>query len=92
MTPLYLTLLHQALDVELDAILPIIMLLLIVGITTTTFQAAFQLEDIALNLLPKTVVMILIAIFGGFGALGLFKTLVVTWIGHAGLLVHQSWS
>jgi flagellar biosynthesis protein FliQ len=90
--PLYLTLLHAALLAELEAVVPIIMLLLIVGVTTATFQAAFQLEDTALNLLPKTVVMILIAVFGGFGALGLFKTLVESWIGHAGLLVHQSWS
>jgi flagellar biosynthesis protein FliQ len=90
--PLYLTLLHAALAVETEAVLPIIMLLLIVGITTATFQAAFQLEDIALNLLPKTITMILIVIFGGFGALGLFKTLVVAWIDHASLLVHQPWS
>ncbi len=90
--PLYLTLLESALATELDAVLPIIMLLLVVGITTATFQATFQLEDTALNLLPKTVVMIVIAIFGGFGALGLFKTLVMAWIGHAGLLVHQTWS
>jgi flagellar biosynthesis protein FliQ len=90
--PLYLTLLHAALIAEVEAVVPIITLLLIVGLTTATFQAAFQLEDTALSLLPKTVVMILIAVFGGFGALSLFKTLVVTWIGHASLLVHQSWS
>jgi flagellar biosynthesis protein FliQ len=90
--PLYLTLLHSALAIEVQAVLPIIALLLIVGVTTATFQAAFQLEDTALNLLPKTIVMILIAVFGGFGALDLFKTLVMTWIGHANLLVHQPWS
>jgi flagellar biosynthesis protein FliQ len=90
--PLYLELLHAALAVEVEAVLPIIMLLLIVGVSTATFQAAFQLEDTALNLLPKTVTMILIAMFGGFGALGLFKTLVIAWIGHATMLVHQSWS
>ena len=90
--PLYLTLLEIALDNEIKAVLPIIMLLLIVGITTATFQAVFQLEDTALNLLPKTLVMILIAVFGGFGALNLFKTLVMAWVGHAGLLVHQTWS
>jgi flagellar biosynthesis protein FliQ len=90
--PLYLMLLQTALTVELDAVVPIIMLLLIVGVTTATFQAVFQLEDTALNLLPKTVTMIVIAVFGGFGALALFKTLVVTWIGHAALLVHQPWS
>ena len=90
--PLYVTLLHTALSIEVEAVLPIIMLLLIVGITTGTLQAIFQLEDTALNLLPKTVVMIFIAIFGGFGALGLFKTLVTAWIAHASMLVHQPWS
>lgn len=90
--PLYLRLLHTALAIEVEALLPIILLLLIVGITTATFQAAFQLEDTALNLLPKTVVMILVALFGGFGALGLFKALVAAWIGKATLLVHQPWS
>jgi flagellar biosynthesis protein FliQ len=90
--PLYLTLLREALSTEVEAVLPIIMLLLVVGITTATFQAAFQLEDTALNLLPKTAVMILVALFGGFGALDLFKTLVIAWISHASLLVHQPWS
>jgi flagellar biosynthesis protein FliQ len=90
--PLYLTLLRTALATETEAVMPIIMLLLIVGITTATVQAALQLEDTALNLLPKTVAMILIAVFGGFGALNLFKTLITAWIGHASLLVHQPWS
>ncbi|WP_419759375.1 flagellar biosynthetic protein FliQ [Acidisoma sp.] len=90
--PLYLKLLHAALATEVEAVLPIIMLLLIVGVTTATLQAIFQMEDTALNLLPKTVVMILIGIFGGFGALDLFKSLIVAWIGNVGLLVHQSWS
>ena len=90
--PLYLKLLHAALATELAAVLPIIMLLLIVGVTTATLQAIFQMEDTALNLLPKTVVMVLIAVFGGFGALDLFKSLVIAWIGNVGLLVHQSWS
>jgi flagellar biosynthesis protein FliQ len=90
--PLYLTLLQTALATEIEAALPIITLLLIVGIATATLQATFQLEDTALNLLPKTVAMIVIALFGGFGAFGLFKTLILAWIGHAGRLVHQSWS
>ncbi len=90
--PLYLTLLHKALTVEVEAVLPIILLLLIVGVATSTFQAAFQLEDTALNLLPKTVVMILIAMFGGFGALGLFKALIMAWVGHVTQLVYQQWS
>ena len=90
--PLYLTLLQTALFTAVTAVLPIIMLLLIVGIATATIQAAFQLEDTALNLLPKTVTMILIAVFGGFGAVGLFKALLVAWIGHANVLVHHPWS
>ena len=90
--PLYLKLLHAALATELEAVMPIIMLLLIVGVTTATLQAIFQMEDTALNLLPKTVVMVLIAVFGGFGALDLFKSLVIAWIGNVGLLVHQPWS
>jgi flagellar biosynthesis protein FliQ len=90
--PLYLNLLRTALTVEVAAVLPIIMLLLAIGITTATIQAAFQLEDTALNLLPKTIAMILIAVFGGFGAVDLFKTLAVAWISHATLFVHQPWS
>jgi flagellar biosynthesis protein FliQ len=90
--PLYLNLLRTALTDEVAAVLPIILLLLAVGVTTATIQAAFQLEDTALNLLPKTIAMILIAIFGGFGAVDLIRTLVVAWISHATLLVHQPWS
>ena len=90
--PLYLTLLYRALTVEVEAVLPIILLLLIVGVATSTSQAAFQLEDTALNLLPKTVVMILIAMFGGFGALGLFKALIMVWMGRVTELVYQQWS
>ena len=62
--PPYLTLLQTALATEIEAALPIITLLLIVGIATATLQATFQLEDTALNLLPKTVAMIVIALFG----------------------------
>jgi flagellar biosynthesis protein FliQ len=90
--PVYLMLLQSALTTDLEAVLPIIVLLLLVGITTATIQAACQLEDIALNLLPKTVVMILGALFGGFGAVPLFKTLIMAWISHAGSIVHRTWS
>ncbi len=90
--PLYLSLLRTALTTEVAAVLPIIMLLLAIGITTATFQAAFQLEDTALNLVPKTIAMIVIAIFGGFGAVDLLRTFAMGWISHATLLVHQPWS
>jgi flagellar biosynthetic protein FliQ len=90
--PLYITLLHHAMDAELQAVLPIVALLLIVGTVTATLQAAFQLEDTALSLLPKTIAMIIIAIFGGFGALTVLETLAMDWISHAGMLVHRPWS
>jgi flagellar biosynthesis protein FliQ len=90
--PLYIMLLHQALMTELRAVWPIVLLLLVVGTATATLQAAFQLEDTALSLLPKTITMIVIAVLGGFGALALLKSLAVAWIGHAGMLVHQPWS
>jgi flagellar biosynthetic protein FliQ len=90
--PLSVTLLHQAMIAELHALLPIVALLLIVGTVTATLQAAFQLEDTALSLLPKTIAMIIIAIFGGFGALTEFETLAMGWIRHAGMLVHRPWS
>lgn len=90
--PLYIRLLRSALTVELQALSPIILLLLLVGVVTATFQAVVQMEDTALSLLPKTVAMIAIAMLGGFGALDLFGTLAVDWIGHAAALVHQPWS
>jgi flagellar biosynthesis protein FliQ len=90
--PLYLTLLHAAFATELRAVLPIVTLLLIVGTVTATLQAAFQLEDTALSLLPKTIAMIIIAVFGGFGLFGVFKALALAWITQATLLVHQPWS
>ncbi len=90
--PLYIMLLHHAFMTELRAVWPIILLLLAIGTATATLQAAFQLEDTALSLLPKTIAMIVIALLGGFGALDLFKSLAMAWIGHAGMLVHQPWS
>ncbi|MBW4024773.1 MAG: hypothetical protein HIU92_16885 [Proteobacteria bacterium] len=90
--PLYVSLLRTALTVELDAILPIILLLLAVGVATATVQAIVQMEDTALSLLPKTIAMVVIALAGGFGALSLFESLAAAWIGHAALLVRQSWS
>lgn len=90
--PLYIRLLHEALATELNAILPIVIVLLAIGVLTATFQAAFQLEDTALSLLPKTIAMIVIALMGGFGALRTIQLLAGSWITHTGMLIHQSWS
>jgi len=90
--PLYLLLLHAALTTELDAVLPIIALLLLVGLATAILQAAFQIEDATFSLLPKTLAMIGVTLFGGFGMLHAFAALATLWISHAGSLVHQSWS
>jgi flagellar biosynthesis protein FliQ len=90
--PLYVKLAHDALAAEFMGIAPIIAILLTVGIVTAIIQAVFQIEDAAFGLLPKTIAMIAIAVFGGFGALQVFENLATFWISHAGLIVHQSWS
>ena len=90
--PLYAKLLHDAMMAELSAITPIILLLLAIGFATAIIQSALQIEDTAFSLLPKTIAMIGIAMFGGFGALHIFTAFALSWIGHAGSLVHQSWS
>jgi len=90
--PLYIKLAHQAMTIEFLGIAPIIAILLIVGTATAIFQATFQIEDAAFGLLPKTIAMIAIALFGGFGALQTFEHLAIFWISHAGLIIHQSWS
>ncbi len=90
--PFYVKLADQALATEFMAIAPIIAILLTVGIVTAMIQAMFQIEDAAFSLLPKTIAMIAIAVFGGFGALQAFESLATLWISHAGLIVHQSWS
>lgn len=89
--PLYLRLLHDAFTTELDAMLPVIGLLLAVGVVTSFIQAAFQIEDATFSLLPKTAVMILVAMFGGFGAVYLFEHFAVEFISHAPGLVRQDW-
>jgi len=90
--PLYLKLLHMALATELDAISPIIGVLLIIGLATAIFQSAFQIEDATFSLLPKTIAMIAIGLSGGFGALGAFEHLAVLFISKAPMLAHQPWS
>ncbi len=89
--PLYLKLLHAGFAVELAAITPIIALILVVGLITAIIQAALQIEDATFALLPKTIAMIVLALFGGFGALGLFTHFTADMIMRAPLLVHQSW-
>jgi len=90
--PLYIKLLHEALATELAAITPIVLILLAVGLATAIVQSLFQIEDTAFSLLPKTIAMIAIALFGGFGALHLFEALAIFQIDHATLLIRQPWS
>lgn len=89
--PLYLWLFAEALSTMLSAITPIILLLLLVAIVIATIQASLQLEDMALSLLPRTVLVIVIMLMGGFGAFGTMRHLAAFWIGTAGYLVHRAW-
>jgi flagellar biosynthetic protein FliQ len=90
--PFYLKLLYLAFSAELQAVTPIIVILLIVGLVTAIFQSALQIEDATFSLLPKTFAMIAIGLFGGFGALQVFEALATNFISHAAVWVHQSWS
>ncbi|MDE8345376.1 MAG: flagellar biosynthetic protein FliQ [Acidocella sp.] len=90
--PLYVIWLHMALVTELAAITPIIAFLLIIGVVTAIIQSALQIEDATFSLLPKTIAMIAIGLFGGFGAMKGISQFAVMFIAHAAILVHQSWS
>jgi flagellar biosynthesis protein FliQ len=90
--PLYLLLFSKALLALLACLYPIIGLLLLVTIATAIIQSALQLEDPALSLLPKTVVIILLVLFSGLGLLDSIRDLAVVWISHADRLVRQPWS
>ncbi|HTQ70607.1 MAG TPA: flagellar biosynthetic protein FliQ [Acidocella sp.] len=89
--PLYLRLLQHAFATALSAIWACVLVLLIVGLVASILQAVLQIEDATFALLPKTLVMILLALTGGFGALGLFEALARNFIMQAPALVHQSW-
>jgi flagellar biosynthesis protein FliQ len=92
MLPLYLRILHQALSTEVAAIFPIVVTLLIVGFLTGFFQAALQIEDATFNLMPKTMAIILITLFGAFGAMPIFEHFTVHLISNAPNLVRQPWN
>ena len=90
--PYYIQLLHLAFFTELAGITPIVAILVIIGLVTAIFQSAFQIEDATFSLLPKTIAMIAIFLFGGFGGLTTFENLAVLFISHAPGWVHQTWS
>jgi flagellar biosynthesis protein FliQ len=90
--PLYIKLLHLAFSAELEAVTPIIGILLIIGLVTAIFQSALHIEDATFSLLPKTIAMIILSMFGGFGALKVFENFAVLFISHATFLVRQTWS
>jgi flagellar biosynthesis protein FliQ len=92
MTPLYLCYLHDALATVLAAVLPIISLMLAIGLLTGFFQASFQIEDATFNLMPKTIAMIFIALFGGFGAIPIFLHFAEQSISHAPYMVRETWN
>ncbi|MDE1883139.1 MAG: flagellar biosynthetic protein FliQ [Rhodospirillales bacterium] len=89
--PLYLKLFQHAFSIGFSAILPSVAVLLAIGLVTSILQAIFQIEDATFALLPKTMAMILLAVTGGFGALGVFVALARNFILTAPALVHQSW-
>jgi len=90
--PLYLTLFGQALSTMLSAVTPIILLLLVTAILIAAVQAVLQLEDMALSLLPRTVLVILLMLTGAFGAFTKLSHLAATWIAQADSLVHRPWN
>lgn len=90
--PVYLQLLHSALQTELSGLLPIVSILLAIGLVTAIFQAAFQIEDTAFSLLPKTIAMMAIPLLGGIGLLHGIAALETSWLSHADFIVHQRWS
>jgi flagellar biosynthetic protein FliQ len=90
--PLYIQLLSLALSTALAGITPIVAILLAVGLVTAIFQSALQIEDATFSLMPKAIAMIMIGLFGGFGALQVFETLATLFISHAPMLIRQSWS
>lgn len=90
--PLYVIFLHMALIAELAAVTPIIGLLLVIGVVTAIIQSALQIEDATFSLLPKTIAMIAIGVFGGFGAMSGFSRFATLCISRAASLVHQTWS
>lgn len=90
--PLYIKLLHAAFSAELQAVLPVILLLLVVGLATAVVQAALQIEEPTFSLLPKTVAMVGIALLGGLGAMQVFARLALMLIGHAAVLARLAWN
>ncbi|WP_035179806.1 flagellar biosynthetic protein FliQ [Acidocella facilis] len=91
MAPLYLRLLHQALATELMVLLPVIGIILAMGFVIGYLQAATQLEDATLSLMPKLLAMIGLSLTGAFGILPLLERFATGWIAHAPQLVRLSW-
>ncbi len=88
--PLYLKFLQQALFTEVHALAPVI--LIVIGVATAIFQAAFQIEDATFSLLLKTIAMVFLVLAGGASMLRGFETLATYWIGHAPQLIRQPWT
>jgi flagellar biosynthesis protein FliQ len=90
--PLYLLLFSKALSTVVACLYPIIGLVLVVTVITAIIQAALQLEDVALSLLPKTVAVIFLILASGLGLLHGIHELMEFWIGHVDRLIRLPWS
>jgi flagellar biosynthesis protein FliQ len=90
--PFYLTLFQYALRVEFSQVMPIVMIMLAVGLTTGIIQAALQIEDTTFSLIPKLIAMIALGLTGGFGALTGFEHLAVMFISRAPTYIAHPWS
>jgi flagellar biosynthesis protein FliQ len=89
---MYIALVQGFMGTVLVALVPIVAVLLVVGLATAFFQAAFQIEDATFSLLPKTAAMIVMAMAGGFGALGILSRLAARMILTAPDLIRQPWN
>ena len=90
--PFYIQLLHYALTVELNAVLPIIRCCWWSACSRQFCRPSLQIEDAGFSLLPKVIIMIALPLLGGTAAMHGIATLATYWISHAGQLVHRSWS
>lgn len=89
--PFYLKLYQHAIEVGLSAIFPIILVLLLVGLSVSIIQSIFQIEDPTFALLPKTAAMIILTFTGSLGAFYIFESLCRNFIINAPDLVNHIW-
>lgn len=87
-----LQLLHVALIVLARAITPLIGGIILIGILIALIQGAFQVEDGALAMGAKIVVVFAMASSGGVAIYLAIEHLAASWISHIPQLLALSWS